>query len=187
MKIIKIAVPVAFVVIVAAMLGLQLYWGNQHTTIPGELYRSAQPTPKDIAHYKKHYGIQSIINLRGANPGADWYDAEAKAAKEQGVPLIDFRMKAAHELTADEAKALIALMRDAPKPLLIHCRSGADRTGLAAALYVAAISKGGEEAAEYQLSIRYGHLPQIPFWWTDAQAMSRTFERLEPALGFHDS
>ncbi|WP_219928901.1 tyrosine-protein phosphatase [Palleronia abyssalis] len=50
------------------------------------------------------------------------------------------------------------VIRDAPKPLLIHCRGGADRTGLTCALYVAGIDGRGEDAAEAQLSISYGHI-----------------------------
>jgi len=71
-------------------------------------------------------------------------------------------------------------MKGAQKPILIHCREGADRTGLASALYLAAIKKAGEAVAEGQLSIRYGHisLPFIPEY-----AMDRAFETLEPSLG----
>jgi protein tyrosine/serine phosphatase len=180
-------VSAAIVAVLAMLIGLQFYFGNEHTSIPGELYRSAQPTGKDIELYAKRFGIKSIINLRGPNAEAPWYVEEVETAKKLGITHFDFRMKAARELTNEQALELIALMRDAPKPLLIHCRAGADRTGLAAALYVAAVSKNGEESAERQLSLRYGHLPYFPFFWTEAQAMYRTFERMEPLLGFNDS
>ncbi|MDO5706646.1 MAG: hypothetical protein Q4G49_16470 [Paracoccus sp. (in: a-proteobacteria)] len=68
---------------------------------------------------------------------------------------------------------------------MIHCKSGADRTGLAAALYVAGIAKGGEFAAEWQLSPRYGHIG-IP-WLSRAWPMDLTWEAMEPALGFPES
>jgi hypothetical protein len=51
-------------------------------------------------------------------------------------------------------------------------------------LYVAAVVKLGEEAAESQISFWYGH---IPLWFSPAYAMTRSFEALEPALGFHGS
>jgi protein tyrosine/serine phosphatase len=76
-------------------------------------------------------------------------------------------------------------MRDAPKPILIHCRSGADRTGLASALYLAAIAKTNEKTAEGQMSIFYGHLG-LPIM-SRAFAMDRTFEMMEPLLGFLNS
>ncbi len=76
-------------------------------------------------------------------------------------------------------------MRDAPKPLLIHCLAGADRTGLASALYVAGVEGRGELAAEWQLSIAYGHVgvPVLSRAW----AMNQTWEKMEAWLGFPDS
>jgi protein tyrosine/serine phosphatase len=87
-------------------------------------------------------------------------------------------------LTEAQAAELVQLMRDAPKPVLIHCQGGADRTGLASALYLAAIEKRSESAAKGQMSIIYGHIP-LPI--THAYAMDRTFEKLEPILGFSNS
>ena len=94
-------------------------------------------------------------------------------------------MSASTALSPAEARQLIALMAGARKPLLTHCLGGADRTGLAAALYVAAIEGGPEGAAEWQLSPRYGHvgLPWISAPWP----MDQTWEGLEAALGFADS
>lgn len=178
---------VVILALVAAFIGFQLYTGNEHTSIKGELYRSAQPTGEDIKKYARELGIKSIINLRGENGNAPWYQEEVATAKALGITHINFRMKAARELTNEQALELIKVMREAPKPLLIHCRAGSDRTGLAAALYVAAVTKGTEDDAEEQLSLRYGHLPYFPFFWTEAQAMYRTFERMEPLLGFKDS
>jgi protein tyrosine/serine phosphatase len=101
------------------------------------------------------------------------------------VAHVDFRMSASRELTQSEAERLLAILNAADKPLLIHCQSGADRSGLAAALYLAAIARHGEAAAEDQLSIRYGHigLPHV----SSAYAMDRTWETLERWLGFSGS
>nr|WP_234894951.1 tyrosine-protein phosphatase [Sinorhizobium meliloti] len=49
-------------------------------------------------------------------------------------------------------------MQTAPKPILIHCQAGADRTGLAAMLYLQQIAGIDEEISERQLSVRYGHI-----------------------------
>jgi len=93
-------------------------------------------------------------------------------------------MSAYQELTQERAAELIALLARVEKPVLIHCKAGADRSGLAAALYLAAVSKQGEEAAQEQLSIRFGHI-SVPL--TGASAMVQTFVALEPWLGFPDS
>lgn len=158
--------------------------GNFHAVVEGELYRSAQPGPADIVRYAQDHGIKTIINLRGENKGSAWYDTEIAQSQKFGIHHVDFRMSAWRQLPQQEAAELILLLERAEKPVLIHCKSGADRSGLAAALYVAAVAKLGEEAAERQISIRYGHfsIPLIaPF------AMDATFEALEPWLGFPDS
>jgi protein tyrosine/serine phosphatase len=161
-----------------------LLTGNFAPVIKGEVYRSAQLGNGLMRQNVRRYGIRAILNLRGANPGEHWYDKEIASAKELGVVHIDFSMSAKHQLSQDQARTLIDLMAKAPKPLLIHCNAGSDRTGLAAALYLASVAKRGEEAAEGQLSLRFGHLP-LPF--LPEYAMDRTWEALEPWLGFHES
>lgn len=159
--------------------------GNHHVVIPGELYRASQVTAGDIARYSADLGLGSVLNLRGAAPGAPWYDAERAQASASGVVMADFRMSASEDLTVAEAETLIALMRALPKPILIHCKHGSDRTGLASALYLGAITGTDEATAEGQLSIRYGHfaVPYVSAAWP----MYATWERLEPVLGFTDS
>lgn len=171
------------VVLIGLLLGIQLIAGNVHEVVPGQLYRSAQLEPSELNHYVKKIHIATVINLRGPNPNAMWYQDEIKESAALGVKHIDFAMKASRELTDEQALQLIAVMRDAPKPILIHCHSGADRTGLAAALYVAGVAKGTEWAAERQMWLNYGHIAYIGA----ALAMNRTFERMEPLFGFTDS
>lgn len=167
--------------VIGAYLGYLQLFGNFAPVIPGELYRSAQPTPARLQSYVERHKIRSIINLRGENEGRDWYDDEVATARELGIVHIDFGISARKELTREKAEQLIDLMRDAPKPLLIHCKAGADRSGLASALYLAALAGQSEAVAEQQLSLYFGHLP-LPF--IAEQAMDRTFEALEPWLGF---
>lgn len=156
---------------------------NMHATIPGELYRSAQLNAQALDSYHHRYGIRSIINLRGENTGAAWYEAEKSFAESHAVALLNFRMSAKRRLDARQVRSLIALMEHAPKPVLIHCRQGADRTGLAVALYMAAIRHSDEGTAEAQLSPRFGHIP----WISAARAMDATFEAMEPMLGYSNS
>jgi uncharacterized protein (TIGR01244 family) len=181
----KIALGVGALVLATGLYlgGLQLT-NNFHETVPGELYRSAQLSPDDLTRYVKQYGIRTVINLRGANEKQVWYVREVEAAKASGVQHMDFRMSSHRDLTQDQASALIDMMRNAPKPILIHCRSGSDRTGLAAALYIAAVKKGTEFNSEWQMSLFYGHIG-LPY--TSAYPMNETFESLEPWLGYFDS
>ncbi len=174
-----IGAALAAVLLVALYVTVQIQTGNFHEVVAGEFYRSAQPSGQDLERYVKLHGIKSVINLRGENADTPWYREELAASQSLGIVHMNFRMKASRELTDAQANELIELMRNAPKPLLIHCKHGADRSGLASALYVAAISKRSEAAAENQLSLRYGH---VPLWFRESSAMRHTFQRLEPAL-----
>jgi protein tyrosine/serine phosphatase len=175
----------AFGMVLGLYLALLQLSGNFHPVIAGELYRSAQPSPRRLAVYQRQYGIRTVLNLRGNNAGRAWYDAEVRTARRLGLAHVDFRMSSKREFTQEKAAELLAILKTAAKPVLIHCEGGADRTGLVAALYVAQIARGGERAAEKQISIRYGHLG-IPVL-SRAFAMDSSWENLEAWLGFHNS
>lgn len=173
------------VVVVGAYVGMLQLGGNFHTVVAGEAYRSAQPTAAEITRYRAEFGIRTIVNLRGPKTGRPWYDQEVSAARQLGIAHVDFRMSSSSDFSQERAAELVQILRSVDKPILIHCRSGADRTSLAAALYIAAIAHGGEEAAEGQISIRFGHFG-IPLL-SPAYAMDRSWENLERWLGFSNS
>ncbi len=175
--------PIPLILCSLYLWGLQLT-GNFHEVLPNELYRSAQLNGAEFDSKIRQYGIHTVLNLRGENIGDGWYDEELHETKALGIHHVDFRMSAKHELNFTEATQLIAIMKQSPKPLLIHCKAGADRTGLASALYLAGIAHKGEWQSEMQLWPIYGHLP---LQFNGAMAMNRTFESLEPYLGFHGS
>ncbi len=159
--------------------------GNVHTVIPQELLRAGQPDAVRLRDIARRECLASVLNLRGPAPGAEWHDTEIAVSGQLGMVHADFPMSASREIGQHEAVRLVALMREMPKPLLIHCRHGSDRTGLAVALNLAAIAGMGEEAAEAALSIRYGHFA-VPYL-SEAWPMDASFEKLEPWLGVHDS
>lgn len=156
--------------------------GNLHPVRPAELYRAGQLDAAALGDALARDGIATVLNLRGAQPDRAWYQAERSATEAAGALHLDFRMSASQSLSEDEARRLIALMREAPKPLLIHCEGGADRTGLATALYLAAIDRTPLDEAARALSARYGHVGIKGV--TRAWAMDESWARLKPlALG----
>jgi protein tyrosine/serine phosphatase len=163
------------------LAGLQLT-GNIHAVEPGVLYRSAQLGESALSDIIDDYHIKSVINLRGANLQASWYRAELAVTQARGVVHYDVPLSA-NDMVAPAVLAKIdALLRQAPKPVLIHCQSGADRTGLVAAIYEYAIAARPAEEAEEQLSLRYGH---VPYLWSRTGAMDRSFEifvRQKPSI-----
>lgn len=178
------------VMALGSLLALGYLWhrqwtGNFATVMANEVYRSNQPTPERLAEYRRDYGIRAVLNLRGASPGADWYERERASAATLGLMLIDFPMSARRQLDRGKFERLFAILRDAPKPLLIHCKSGSDRTGLASVIYQALLAGVDERVAEAQLSIRYGHfsIPVLSAAWP----MDETWERIEDWMDIEDS
>lgn len=153
--------------------------GNVHPVEDGAVYRSAQLNEHQFTREIKAHGIRTILNLRGNNTGQTWYDAEIRASTATGVQHVDFPLSARTELTDQQVSQITTLLRDLPRPLLIHCEGGADRTGLASAIYELSVEKRSAAEASEQLSFRYGHFP----WLGSATiAMDRTFARIVSQL-----
>lgn len=172
------------VLLYAAAIFVQTRTGNFHVVLKDELYRSGQLTPQQLEKAIQVYGIRTVYNLRGMGTGQDWYEKEKAIVTQSGGTFIDFPMKASEVLSDEKAHALMDTLKDARKPILVHCKAGADRTGLAVALYMAGVAGKGEEASEGQLSIRFGHI-SLPF--LSEFNMDQTFENLESFFKYEGS
>ncbi len=133
---------------------------NCFAVVPGQYYRCSQPTPGSLEATVRSLEIRTIVNLRGDNTGKDWYDAERTAANRIGVPMIDISLASNCPPTTRQFRQLIDVIDRAPRPILFHCQSGADRTGLASMM--CQLVQPGRSLAEArrQISLRYGH----KFW-----------------------
>jgi len=133
---------------------LRRFWTNRAQVAPGVL-RSNQPSPRQLRQLARQ-GVRSILNLRGANSqGA--YALERDACAAAGLTLIDFPMNSRKLPTTQQIHALKHIFDTAERPLLMHCKSGADRAGFAAALYVLLDGGTADQAARH-LGLRNLHL-----------------------------
>jgi protein tyrosine/serine phosphatase len=135
--------------------------GNVHEVEKRQLYRSAQLSDSQLNEVIDQYKIRTIINLRGRNPGLKWYDDEIGVASRMGITHIDVAMSASKEPDAATVDRLTAAFQIAPKPILVHCEGGADRSGLASAIYELRIAHRPLSQATSQLSLLYGHFPWL--------------------------
>ncbi len=153
-------------IIVTVILGARLWYleeqGNFHAITPGEAYRSAQLDQDELQHYVQKYRIRSVINLLGKDKKAKWYRDEVSMCKDLGVAHYDIKLPARSAPSEARIKKLISIFKSAPRPVLIHCKSGADRSGLAAAIWLVEIDSMPPSRARKELSIKYGHLPIGP-------------------------
>ena len=151
--------------------------GNFHAITPGEAYRSAQLDRDELEHYIKRYKIKSILSLRNDtdNGNADWHKEEVKVCAETGVTHYSVPISQKREPEARNVAEILRVFHSAPRPILIHCKAGADRTGLAAAMWKVSVDKETKTEAGKQLSLRFLHLPI-----GDTAAMDRFFEKWNP-------
>ncbi len=157
---------------VALAVALRLWYleeqGNFHPVAPGQAYRSAQLDRDELEGYVRAFGIRSVINLRGKGTGKPWYEDEVATCHRLGVGHFDLGLSSSRAPSPGEVEHLLALFNRAPRPVLIHCRAGADRSGLAAALWQAVVDGLPASVAGRQLSLRFGHLPLGPTRALDA-------------------
>jgi protein tyrosine/serine phosphatase len=141
--------------------GILQYEGNLHAVSAGILYRSAQLNKGETRWAVREYAIKSVLNLRGAHAGQPWYDDEIAAAGELGLAHFDYPLSSKRFVTSQQIEEILDIVRKAPKPLLIHCKSGADRSGLVAAIYRVSDTGASAAEADRELSLVYGHFPYL--------------------------
>lgn len=134
---------------------LRLLWSNFGTVVPGRLYRSNHPPPGRLARLVRRHGIRTLVNLRG--PCGNGSDALSRAeAARLGIAFVDAPLSSGRAPQRAEILTLAEALRTAPEPILVHCKSGADRAGFAAALFLLLHGSAVREALR-QLSLRHGH------------------------------
>ena len=145
-------------IVLGAVFHRPLLRGNVGTVAPGLVVRCAQPKG-NLDDLLETYRPRSILNLRGGSYADGWYAAEVLAADRLGIDFYDFPMQATRRPSRLELLTLIDLMEHCRYPLLIHCKSGADRTGLAAAIYLLTRQGADPDRALGAFSIAFGHVP----------------------------
>jgi uncharacterized protein (TIGR01244 family) len=150
---------------------LRLVYPNRHQ-VSNKLWRSAQPLPRDIAWAARN-GIKTVVNLRGGREFGCW-PLENEACAAAGIRLVDMPLYARGVPRPESIRWARELFDSIEYPALIHCKSGADRTGLAAALYLLLHEGRPIEEARAQLHGRYGH-----FRWTATGVLDAFFDAYE--------
>lgn len=137
---------------------------NLHAVVPGRVYRSGQPTPAMLADLQHDLGLQTVINLRGAWQNEAWYVTEKQAARELGLVHHDIDLRSYRLASLSQVRKLIDALDTCPKPVLMHCRQGADRASLASAIYLLVYERQSLDEVMSQYSAWYGHMGFADGW-----------------------
>jgi hypothetical protein len=130
---------------------------NFRVISPARCYRSAQLSLPALQKHIDDDHIGCVVNLRGFCKD-DWYEKEVALCKRSNVAHADFKIDPVRLPRPEVLHDLVAQLKAGPYPILMHCRNGVDRTGLAATLYEIVVDrKPVDEALASELTWRYGH------------------------------
>lgn len=133
---------------------LRLAYRNRHQVCE-RLWRSAQPAPFDIA-WARRAGVRTVLSLRADGFGGD--PLEQDACHGEGLVFARLVLQSRAAPSKEALHAAMALLPTLETPVLMHCKSGADRAGLGAALWLMLVEGRSAAEAASQLSWRYGHV-----------------------------
>ncbi len=130
------------------------------------LLRSRQPSARALDRLVAEHGIRTVLSLNGELDAQEWYfpGPDASAAErargprqlslneriaELGLEHVRIGMSASRAPREEElAEAFRVLLDPARAPVLVHCKGGADRTGVVCALYAMEFQAASREEAD---------------------------------------
>jgi protein tyrosine/serine phosphatase len=138
---------------------LRLKFHNMHPVGASGMWRANQPSPNRLA-WLKDQGFKTILNLRGTQPGRSYYDLEHDACDKLGLAIHDLPWGSREAPYVERIEHLIEVFNTIEYPAMMHCKSGADRAGIVAVMYMLLHEKRPFEEAIQHLSFKYLHVKQ---------------------------
>ncbi len=127
------------------------------------VFRSSRPDARFLDWIRERYGIQHVVSLVGPAPAHD-------EARRLGMRVSVYSWRVEELPPPEELREVLTLLRSG-KPVLLHCASGADRTG-----YTVAALRVLDEGWPLERAVaemrRYEHDPER---WPGVHAALRAF------------
>lgn len=111
---------------------LRVAFSNAHWLGP-DCVRSNQPSPRQLEGWARR-GVKTVINLRGERDES-YFWLEKAACERLGLTLINAPLDSRDPPGKDRVRRARDLFQTIEYPVLMHCKSGADRVGLMAVFY----------------------------------------------------
>ena len=139
-----------------------MFWPRNWGVVePGKLYRSAQISRRIIRPTLQDNHIGLVIFMSGDDPRREDTTVEARTCADLGIKRLHFNLNGNGTGKCDKyISALRAIIESNRKgvAVLVHCETGAQRTGGVVAFYrVLVEARSGSEA--YAELLQYGHDP----------------------------
>ncbi len=139
----------------------ELFYANFHEIAPG-IFRSAQPSPEQLRRWHARHGFRTVLNIRAPAPHESHFRLEQEICDQLGIRHVLLPGFGSRDLP-DRSSLLTALdlLPSLERPVLLHCKSGADRAGIISALCLHALFRIPVREAAGQLRLwPFGHIRQ---------------------------
>ena len=148
---------------------LRFVFQNLHD-IGGGMMRANQPSPEQLKVYADK-GVKTILNLRGVSPKG-YYLLEKEACDDLGLALVNYRVFSRDTPSKQAIHDLKKIFATIEYPAVMHCKSGADRTGVVGVLYKhfhlgEPISDAMEQLRLRYLHMRHGKTGMLDFFFNE--------------------
>jgi protein tyrosine/serine phosphatase len=140
---------------------------------PG-LFRSPQPSEEALIQRIEDHGLRTIVSMRGGRNAR----VAARAALLGGLAHYTIPISAKRPVPPEALLRLWQVAASAERPMLVHCRAGVDRTGLAMAVLVLHDTDDLEAARAQLALVPNGHLKAF-----GTEEMDRVLDDYAPFLG----
>jgi tyrosine-protein phosphatase SIW14 len=151
-----------FLAVVSLIAGTQVSWGQAEKELRGlpnfghvtdNLYRGGQPTSDGFKSLHS-MGVGIVVDLREKRPEVA---SEKHQVESLGMKSIEIPWSANQEPSSAQIVEFLDLVRANPDTkIFVHCRRGADRTGVMIAAYRIAVEhKSATEAASEMRQYHY--------------------------------
>lgn len=124
---------------------------NFGVVVPGRLYRSATPSPGNLAKWKGELGIKTWVDLRMPKDyigSHSYFSAQCATAKKLGIERISLPLDDFGVVSDEQIQVWLDIACDETRlPILVGCRGARHRAGLLCAMYRMRVQGWSGEAA----------------------------------------
>lgn len=134
--------------------------------IEQDMYRSGRPAVAQLEMLAESFNIRTILSLETYALDKKYEKQAKEAAEDIGIEVINVPISPVGHLDKAAVKKALEALKTLPRPILIHCYRGAERTGIVVAAYRISVGRWTYDQAIKEMD-SYGFNPLFAGWKKD--------------------